>query len=276
MFGMRISARTFLVFIALATTPIAHSEDNDAKIRSDLEAVAHKRILFGHQSVGLNLIEGIQQLSTKVGVPVNITEVKSASEVKPAMFGHTFIAENEKPFMKLDSLEKAMGAQPTNLDITITKFCFVDFTPQTDAKALFARYQSTIKDLEAKNPGTTFVHVTAPLTSEKTGLKEFVKRLLGRGGTATNARREEYNALLRKTYQGREPVFDLAHVESTAPDGKPVMVEWNNIMVPSMDPEYTDDGGHLNSVGKLRAAREFISVLASIPGRPESNKKTHK
>jgi len=269
------SARILLTAIALGATTTVHSATDDAKLHSDLERVAHKRILFGHQSVGLNIIEGIQQLSAKTGVPVNLTEVKSANEVKPATFGHTFIAENEKPFMKLDSLEKAMGTHATNLDIAITKFCFVDFTPQTDAKALFASYQSTIKDLEARNPGTTFVHVTAPLTSDKGFLKEFVKRLLGRSDSATNARREEYNSLLRRTYQGREPIFDLAHIESTAPDGRPVMVEWNNKMVPSMDPEYTDDGGHLNSVGKMRAAREFISVLASIPDRSASHKKTH-
>jgi hypothetical protein len=116
------------------------------------------------------------------------------------------------------------------------------------------------------------VHVTAPLTSEQGGAKEFVKKLLGRGGPAQNARREEYNSLLRKTYQGQEPIFDLARIESTAPDGTAVTAKWNGIDTPTMAAEYTNDGGHLNSVGKLRAARELVSVLAAIPNRPATGK----
>jgi hypothetical protein len=275
MFGLRIVTSALLAVATLGATTVAHSASDDAKLHADLEHVAQQRILFGHQSVGVNLLEGIKQLSTMAGVPVRIVEVKTASEVGPSMIGHTFIAENEKPFLKLTSFEQAMGIQPTGLDVAITKFCFVDFTAETDAKALFDRYRATIEDLKARNPGTTFVHVTAPLTSEQSGPKEFLKRLLGRGGAGTNVRREEYNSLLRKTYQGREPFFDLARIESTAPDGTAVTVEWNGIVAPAMVPVYTNDGGHLNSVGKLRAARELISVLAAIPVRPASHGTAH-
>ena len=271
MFGIRIVTSALLAVVALGATNVAHSASEDAKLHADLEHVAQQRILFGHQSVGVNLLEGIKQLSTMAGVPVRIVEVKTASEVGPSTIGHTFIAENEKPFLKLKSFKQAMGMPPTGLDVALTKFCFVDFTAETDAKALFDSYRATIEDLKAKNPGTTFVHITAPLTSEQSGPKEFLKRLLGRGGSATNVRREEYNSLLRKTYQGREPIFDLARVESTAPDGKAVTVEWNGIVAPAMDSVYTDDGGHLNTLGKLRAARELISVLAAIPVRPVSH-----
>ena len=140
----------------------------------------------------------------------------------------------------------------------------------TDVKALFARYRATIDDLRTKNPGTTFVHVTAPLTVVQGGVKENLKRLLGRApyGTIENMRREEYNTLLRQAYREREPIFDLARVESTAPDGTVVTTEWKGSVAPAMAPAYTDDGGHLNAAGKLRAARELVSVLAAIPGRP--------
>lgn len=268
MFGIRIVTSTLLALVALGATAVAHSAVDDANLRENLERIAQQRIFFGHQSVGVNLLEGIKQLSTMAGVPVRIVEVKTASDVKQAMIGQTFIAENEYPLKKLKSFEDDMGSKPTGLDIAFMKFCYVDFTAETDAKALFTRYRTTIEGLKARNPGTTFVHVTAPLTSEQGGTKEFVKRMLGRGGSAVNVRREEYNSLLRKTYQGREPIFDLARVESTAPDGAAVTVEWNGIVAPAMDSVYTDDGGHLNSIGKLRAARELISVLAAIPVRP--------
>jgi hypothetical protein len=262
--------------LALATASMgvisaAHAAEGDASLRAALERVAQQRIFFGHQSVGMNLLEGIQQLSAIAGVPVRIAEVITASDVKQAMIGQAFIAENGYPLKKLKSFEDDMGPKPTGLDIALMKFCYVDFTAETDAKALFASYRATIEGLKAKNPGTTFVHVTAPLTSVQGGPKEFLKRLIGRGGSAVNMRREEYNSLLRKTYQGREPIFDLARTESTAPDGTAVTVEWNGIVAPAMAPVYTDDGGHLNSIGKLRAARELISVLAAIPVRPASH-----
>src|SRR5205085_12594035 len=63
-------------------------------------------------------------------------------------------------------------------------------------------------------------------------------------------------------YAGREPIFDLARVESTAPDGKLVTVTWEGVTAPAMAAQYTEDGGHLNALGRARAAREFIAVLA--------------
>jgi len=78
-------------------------------------------------------------------------------------------------------------------------------------------------------------------------------------------RREEYNSLLRKAYQGREPFFDLARIESTTPEGTTETVKWKGSVVPVMNPIYTNDGGHLNDAGKIRAARELVSVLAGIP-----------
>lgn len=275
MFGIRIMTSALLAVAALGTTTVAHSATDDAKLRKELEHVAQQRIFFGHQSVGMNVLEGIKQLSITAGVPVHIVEVKTASEVGQSMFGHTFIPENEKPFLKLKNFDKAMGTKPTGLDVALTKFCFVDITPKTDVKALFDSYRTTIDALKTRNPGTTFVHVTAPLTSNQGWLKEFLKRILGRSDAATNVRREEYNSLLRKTYQGREPIFDLARVESTAPNGTTVTVKWNGIVAPAMDPAYTSDGGHLNAIGKLRTARALISVLAAIPLRTAPHGSTH-
>lgn len=275
MSGIRLMTSTFLALAVAIVNPVVVSADEvDATLRTELEHVSERRIFFGHQSVGENLLEGIMQLSTTAGVPIRVVETPTASGVPPATFGHTFVARNGEPLLKLQSFEHALGTQPSGIDIALVKFCFVDINAKTDSKALFERYRATIDGLRAKNPGTTFVHVTLPLTSEQGGPKELLKRLLGRGSSAQNVRREEYNSLLRMTYQGREPIFDLARVESTAPDGTAVTVESNGIVVPAMAPVYTNDGGHLNSVGKLHAAREFISVLAAIPDRSSSHRST--
>jgi hypothetical protein len=271
MSGIRIMMSGFLTLaVATANSNIFATTEVDGNLHAQLERVAQRRIFFGHQSVGANVLDGIKQLSTMEGVPIRVVELPTADVVPPATLGHTYLAKNGEPFLKLQSFEHAFESQSKGPDIAVMKFCFADFTADTDVKALFDRYRATIDDLRSKNPGTTFVHVTVPITSVPGGLKAYLKRLLGRGDAAVNARRQEYNTLLRNAYQGRESIFDLARIESTAPDGKAVTVEWKGDAVPAMDPDYTDDGAHLNAAGKIRAAREFISVISAIPDRSAS------
>jgi hypothetical protein len=269
MSGNRLVTAAFLALAATLGT--AKAGEVDANLRAELERVAHERIFLGHQSVGMNLLEGIQALASSAGVPIRVTQVNAASAVEPAMLGHAFVPENGKPLKKLQSFEQLMGPATAGVDVALVKFCFVDFNADTDAKALFAAYRGTIDGLRARNPRTVFVHVTAPLTTVEGGPKALLKRLIGRPlyGTVENARREEYNTLIRQAYEGREPVFDLARIESTNPDGTAATAQWQGGIVPALAQVYTDDGGHLNQMGKLRAARGLISVLAAVPGHPE-------
>lgn len=252
-----------LVFAVLLPNP---ARSADPALRADLERIARERIYFGHQSVGANLLEGVQELAADARVEVRIQRAEHASQVPPATFGHTFVAENGQPLKKLESFRAALGSAP--VDLALVKFCYVDIRADTDVKTLFARYRETLAELQKAHPRTTFVHVTLPLTTAQTGWKALAKRLLGRApsGTVENVRREEYNRLLRAAYAGREPLFDLARVESTAPDGTAVRVAWDGAIAPALAPAYTDDGGHLNAEGRRRAARELIAVLASARG----------
>lgn len=267
------TVRTLMVSVALGSTMAVA----DAGLNADLERVAPRRILFGHQSVGANVLDGIQQLAQSAGVPLRITEASTATKVGAATFGHVPVAENGNPLKKFESFEVAMGQESTSLDIALVKLCYVDFSADTDAKALFAKYRETISRLRSRHPGTTFVHVTAPLTDVQGGPRALAKRLVGRApyGVLENMRRNEYNELIRQTYSGREPIFDLARVESSEPDGRPVTVDWNGKTIPALAPQYTNDGGHLNAVGRLHAARELISILAAVPERIPAAKSVH-
>jgi hypothetical protein len=213
-------------------------------------AAAQLRIYFGHQSVGANILQGVKELG--VSLPIK----------------DEFLAENGDPLRKLENFKAAVG-EGSRYDVALVKFCYVDVSADTDARALFERYRATIAELQAKNPRTVFVHATLPLTTVQTGPKAWAKRLLGRApyGTIENVRRAEYNTLLRRADAGREPIFDLARLESIAPDGSEVTVTWNGATVPAMSPAYSDDGGHLNAAGRARASQEFVKVLASA-GRP--------
>ena len=221
----------------------------DAALRADLQRLSHERVYFGHQSVGANILQGVKELSAAAGVPLFIKD--------------EFVPENGDPKRKLESFKKSVGAG-SRYDVALVKFCYVDIDADTDAAALFDRYRIALNELRATNPRTVFVHATLPLTTVQSGPKAWMKRLLDRApyGTVENVRRDQYNRLLRATYAGREPIFDLARIESTTPDGKLVTVTWDGVTAPVMAPEYTDDGGHLNALGRTRAAREFIAVLA--------------
>lgn len=231
----------------LASSSALHAAD--PALRADLQRMAQERIYFAHQSVGANILQGVKELSARAGVPVFVKD--------------EFVPENGDPLRKLENFRHSVGTG-SRYDIALVKFCYVDVDADTDVAALFDQYRMVMSELRAKNPRTVFVHVTLPLTTVQTGPKAWVKRLLGRSpyGTVENVRRDEYNRLLRSTYAGREPIFDLARLESTAPDGKLVTVTWDGFTAPAMAPEYTNDGGHLNALGRVRAAREFIAVLA--------------
>jgi len=255
-----LSPTILLAAVALALSPTLHA----GTLADDLKTLAGERIYFGHQSVGKNVLEGVQELSAAAGVPLKIAEVAQAADLDGPALGHLFVPENGDPLRKLASFRHALGSG-SRADIALVKFCYVDITADTDMRGLFDEYRRTIDELKRRNPRTTFVHVTLPLTTVQTGPKAWVKRLLGRApyGTIQNVKREQYNALLRRTYAGLEPIFDLARVESIAPDGTLATVEWDGVVAPALAAAYTEDGGHLNQAGRLRAAREFVTVLAA-------------
>lgn len=244
----------------------AMSATADPGVKADLERVAQLKILFGHQSVGSNILDGVRQLAHESGVQINIHEVSRADELKTSTFGHVAVAENGKPLMKLASFERSMTNAGQGPDIAFVKFCYVDFTSNTDVKSLFNEYRATIERLKSKHPSTTFLHVTAPLTEVEGGALSKIKRLIGRApyGLAENMRRNEYNELLRKAYASVDPVFDLAQIESTATDGRRVTDDWKGQRIPVLAHEYSEDGGHLNALGRQRAARELVSKLAEL------------
>ncbi|MBW8905944.1 MAG: SGNH/GDSL hydrolase family protein [Betaproteobacteria bacterium] len=252
-----------LLAMTLLSLAATLAQAADAALRSDLTLLAEKRMYFAHQSVGANLLEGVAMLSREAGVPLRIQEASNAAGLAPGTLAHFFVPENGDPLGKLANFKKALGGGSA-ADIALIKFCYVDIDAATDASALFAHYQETLAELRAANPRTTFVHVTLPLTTAQSGWKALAKRLLGRApyGTIENVRREQYNALMRRAYVGREPLFDLARIESTAPDGSAVTVAWAGAVAPAMASAYTDDGGHLNEKGRRVAARALLAVLA--------------
>lgn len=256
---------------ALAISKASAADGDGTTVPPGLERLRTRAVFFGHQSVGMNVLDGLQQLPGASGQVVRIAEVAPGTAVAPGTLAHAWVGRNHDPVSKIEAFARAVDALPApGVDIALVKLCYVDFAPETDPAAIFSRYRAAIADLQRRHPRTTFVHVTAPVSRVQGGAKALLKQALGKEpyGLIENVRREEYNQLLRQAYEGKEPIFDLARVESTAPDGRVETVEWKGKRAPALVAAYTDDGGHLNQEGKRRAALALLSVLASIPDAP--------
>lgn len=227
------------------------------------QALAGKRIYFGHKSVGAEILAGIADLQKHLPqIGLRISNGDPASLAGKPGFAESSIGANFDPESKMrDFAAKLEAAGPGAVDIAVMKFCYVDIDRKTDVAKVFASYKNTIASLEQKLPGTTFIHCTVPLTSRYNSLKAYAKRLLGRAkdSAADNRAREELNAMIRAEYGGRQPLLDIAAVESTLPGGDKILYGG----VPCLAACYTYDGGHLNEAGSRAVAIEFLRVLAA-------------
>ena len=231
--------------------------------------LAQRRIFFGHQSVGQNIMDGVADvLASHRGIPLRVVETKAAGAMSLPGFYHAKIGRNEFPQEKEAEfaaiVDSAFADAP---GVAMLKFCYLDVWADTDPQALFDRYERTAAELRARHAGLTLVHVTLPLTTSESGLRYLAKKLLGRSTTRdVNAVRTRYNALLRAAYEGRAPVFDLAALESTLPDGSRSFTMRGRDTAYTLAAGYTDDGGHLNEAARRRVAEQLLVLLARLPG----------
>ncbi|HEX6708351.1 MAG TPA: hypothetical protein VF169_26695 [Albitalea sp.] len=237
-----------------------------AVVKADLQAVAGARILFAHQSVGRNILEGVQELARQTGVPIRIQQVDGLPpDAGPGLF-HTMIGVNGQADTKLDAFAGLLTRpERPSYDLALLKFCYEDLEPGAKGRdGLFQRYAARMGQVQAARPDLRLVHVSSPLRADPPGWKTTLKRWLGRETEedAGNLARNAYNDALRARFGGA-PLFDLAAVESTLPDGTRSRFASAQRSVYTLARPYTSDGGHLNEEGRRRAAAELLHTLAA-------------
>ena len=233
-------------------------------------ALRAKRIWFGHQSVGGNIMQGVTELvaaEPRLGLVV----AEGAPAESGGAFTHALVGKNGDPGLKTSEFARVLEAGAgAHVDIAFHKYCYADVFDTTDAERVFANYRDTMARLKQEFPNVVFVHVTAPLTRVQAGPVATLKKLLGKapGRYPSNFVRERFNELLRKEYAGREPVFDLAALESTRPDGSREAIALGSRRGYALYAGWTDDGSHLNAAGRRRAAEALLALLAGVASRP--------
>jgi len=229
--------------------------------------LGEKKIYFGHQSVGENIIDGVKDILEKnPEIGLNIVETDD-----PAMFGepllaHSRIGMNRKPKSKIEAfkglMEKGLGNQA---DMAFFKFCYVDFSDGTDVEKVFSEYKAAMDELEKKYPDMVFLHSTVPLVSKESALRTLAKKILGKTVRPyeENIIRTRFNEKLRQEYGNENTLFDLAKIEATKMNGTTLSYTRGNDLMYALVPQYTDDGGHLNEVGRMLVGQQFLLFLCN-------------
>jgi hypothetical protein len=239
----------------------------DASLKADLLAISTARVYFGHQSVGRNILDGLEDLQRGLGQSVvRVVELGSPGATEAGgILLHSRVGQNQQPATKCDDFRRILDQELRgSVDVALFKFCYVDFNDTSDVAAIFDAYSRTMDDLKRRYPKIVFVHVTAPLRTVDRGPGVWIRERLGRRnrGKHANVRRGEFNHLLKERYSA-DPVFDLAASMSTHPDGRRESFRMNGTAWYSLVPAYTDDGGHLNAVGRKHVATEFVRAIAA-------------
>ncbi len=231
--------------------------------------LAEKRVFFGHQSVGRNLIEGIMDvMAERPEIKLNIVESADLGSIEGAAFVHCNVGRNTQPNSKLTGFRQVLesgGEQAT--DIALLKFCYVDIGRDSDAQEIFGSYHRAFSELGERFRDTTFVHFTVPIQSGPVGvkgvIKESIKPVVRRPTIVEkNSVRQRYNEILRSSFLGRQPVFDIAGYEAIGPEGLMSYRISGSEKVYFMDAQYSDDGGHLNKRGRKHVAEQLLVTLA--------------
>jgi len=241
--------------------------------------VADKRIFFGHQSVGMNIIEGVGEVvAANPRIPLAVVSTEEyLGTPSGGLLAHGPVGKNRQPSSKMEEFSQRLRAMQERArlpDIALLKFCYVDIDESTDIPALFQAYREWQNRLEQEFPGVLFGHMTVPLRSDRPTLKQRIKRLLGRRGIdyLENVQRNRFNELLRAEYGGSDLLFDLALVEATRPDRSRAAFHEDGQTYLQLAEEYTDDGGHLNALGRRVVAEEFLAYLARTATGAKSTK----
>ncbi|HSA94419.1 MAG TPA: hypothetical protein VLJ16_00105, partial [Acidobacteriota bacterium] len=196
---------------------------------------------------------------------LDIRETADPRDFERPAFAHAQIGKNKLPQSKIDAFREALeGGVGPNADIAFFKFCFVDIDHQTDVPGLVESYVQALESLKGRFPGTRFVAFTMPLVSRPVGLVTRLKKLLGRMPyyDAEHIQRSLYNDMLRERYKG--DMFDLAAVESRIDATRKAAYKRGGRDYEILNRAYTDDGGHLNAVGRQVVAIELLIYLASL------------
>jgi hypothetical protein len=219
---------------------------------ASLQTAAGARWFFAHQSVGGNVLKGVNALYKADGLEppnqINL-DVGVVLPTGGGFIADTHIGRNGHPFEKLADFDATLrGGLADNIDVAVLKFCYADVrSGRVDVDQLFQEYRRVLSALERDYPKVTFLYATVPLKADT---------------PADNVARTHFNELVRAEYARTGRLWDIATIESTTPDGQQIGSVFNGEPYQALYPDYTRDGGHLYEMGTQVAAAPLLELIA--------------
>lgn len=245
-----LGAAAVYLTLRLRAVEYAAPQQAPAVQPQDLKVFRTKRIYFGHQSVGENILDGLGTLYRANGAPApTIQEVTAAANVKGGERNllHSLIGENGDPDSKLAAFASMMrSGMAERVDVALMKLCYVDIKRTTDPRTVFEHYRTTMGALEREFPRVTFVYTTIPLRT---------------ADAYRNNLRTQFNSLVRTELKDKV-VLDIAEVESRAVDGSRATDSTFGFPYEQLQSNYASDGAHLNTEGAKRVAASLVATVA--------------
>ena len=123
----------------------------DDSLRKDIKDIENVKLYFGHQSVGFNIIDGIEDILKKLPYAnINIVDIDKDRELSENYIAHSQVGKNTQPNSKCDAFSKKLNEDLlSQTEIALLKFCYVDIRYPSNVEEVFsyspqAPNQSTI------------------------------------------------------------------------------------------------------------------------------------
>ena len=228
--------------------------------------VASRTVYFGHQSVGRDLIAGINRLNCDGAIGLSVVQTDDPTSLTGPAFVHFLAGSNRDYASKNAALLRLLKSRRSaDGAIVLLKYCYVDLTGDHNPYDIFAAYCEMVETIQAEYPDVTVVHSTIPLTTVETAFVAQTRNLIGRPTQRkASIARHRYNQLLRAEFVGEQPMFDLARIEATRPDGRVATFMSHGSPIETLAVENTYDGGHLTARCQMIAAEALLNVLAEV------------
>lgn len=253
--------------IPLRESDLHSIEEGDPSRRaSRWSAISERTVYFGHQSVGSSVCAGVQGLANDYALPLRLVQTREPETVTGPAFVH-FLAGQHRDYASKNAavLRLLESESRARNPVVLLKYCYGDITYPGEYNLLFDAYRDTVEAIQFEHPDVTLVHATIPLTTVENGFKARTKVYLGRRSRHDAAiARHRYNELVRAEFGLSEPMFDVARIQSTEPDGTVAGFTVGGSMIETLAPANTLDGTSLNAQCSRVAAEALLDVVADV------------
>jgi hypothetical protein len=228
--------------------------------------IAGRTVYFGHQSVGSGVVAGVERLREAHALSLRVVHTGNPVGVTGPAFVHFPVGYNRDYASKNAALLRLLDSRTrAERSIVVLNYCSVDINPPADPATMFAAYCDTVETIQFEHPDVSVVHATVPLTTVENAFKAGAKQVFGRPTRREAAiARHRYNELVRAEFKGTGPIFDVAKVEATQPDGMVAGFTASGCMIETLAPQNTYDGDHRNARCENAAAENLLDVLSDV------------